>query len=75
MEGKCWSNSICPTVWAAGEVVQEQVQISAVKLQAGSCAVCMGMYAPVTKRRAAVEVWPGVVVDNRALLLEFQLGP
>jgi len=25
-----------PTVWAAGEVVQERVQISAAKLQAGS---------------------------------------
>ena len=37
-----------PTVWAAGEVVQEQVQISAAKLQPGSYAVWMGMYAPVT---------------------------
>ena len=63
-----------PTVWAAGEVVQEQVQISAAKLQAGSYAVWMGMYAPVTQMRAAVEA-AGVVVDNRALLLEFQLGP
>ena len=64
-----------PTVWAAGEVVQEQVQISAAKLQAGSYAVWMGMYAPVTQMRAAVEAGPGVVVDNRALLLEFQLAP
>ena len=65
MEGKCWFNSICPTVWAVGEVLQEQVQISAAKLQAGSYAVWMGMYAPVTQMRAAVEA-AGVVVDNRA---------
>jgi len=32
------------------------------------------MYAPVTQMRAAVEA-AGVVVDNRALLLEFQLAP
>ena len=44
-----------PKVWAAGEVVPEQVQISAAKLQAGSYAVWMGMNAPVTKLRAAVE--------------------
>ena len=29
-------------VWAAGEVVQEQVQRSTTKLQPGSYAVCMG---------------------------------
>ena len=63
-----------PTVWSPGEVVQEQVQISAAKLQAGSYAVWMGMYAPVTQMRAAVEA-AGVVVENRALLLEFQLAP
>lgn len=63
-----------PTVWADGEVVQEQVQISVAKLQPGSYAVWMGMYAPVTQMRAAVEA-AGVVVDNRALLLEFQLAP
>ena len=44
-----------PTVWAAGEVVQEQVQICAAKLQRSSYAVWMGMYAPVTQMRAAVE--------------------
>ena len=64
-----------PTVWADGEVVQEQVQISAAKLQPGSYAVWMGMYAPVTQMRAAVKAGPGVVVENRALLLEFQLRP
>ena len=55
-----------PTVWAAGEVVQEHVQISAAKPQPGSSAVYMGMYASVTQRRAAVEVGPRVVVENRA---------
>ena len=49
-------------------------QISYAKLQAGSSAVWMGMYAPVTQMRAAVEA-AGVVVENRALLLEFQLAP
>jgi len=33
------------------------------------------MFAPVTQRRAAVEVGLGGVVDNRTLLLEFQLAP
>ena len=63
-----------PTVWDAGEVVQEELHISAAKLQPGSYAVWMGMYAPVTQMRAAVEA-SGVVVDNRALLLEFQVAP
>ena len=64
-----------PTVWAVGGVVQETVQISAAKLQPGSNAVWMGMYAPVTQMRAVVEARLRVVVDNRALLLEFQLAP
>ena len=54
------------TVWTSDEVVQEQVQIRAAKLQAGSYAVCMGMYAPVTQMRAVVEAGPSVVVENRA---------
>ena len=62
-------------MWAAGEVVQEEVHISAANLQSGSYAVWMGMYAPVTQLRAAIKAGPGVVVDNRALLLEFQLAP
>ncbi len=62
-------------VRAAGEVGQETVQLSAAKLQAGGNGVCMGMYAPVTQMRARVEAGPGVVVDNRALQLEFQLTP
>ncbi len=55
---------IPPTVWAAGEVVQEQVQISAAKLQAGSYAVWMGMYAPVTRIRAAVEAGHDRLLHN-----------
>ena len=62
-----------PTLWAAGEVVQEQVQLSAAKLQAGGNAVWMGMYAPVIEMRAIGEAGPGVVVENCALLLEFEL--
>jgi len=42
-------------VWSSGEVVVDTVQISAAKPQAGSYAVLMGMYAPVTQMRAAVE--------------------
>ena len=53
-------------VRAAGEVVQEQVQISGAKLQLGSNAVCMGMYAPVIEMRAIGEAGHGVVVDNCA---------
>jgi len=56
-----------PAVWAAGEVVQEYVQISAAKLQPGGYAVWMGMYAPVNQMRAAVEAGRRVVVENRAL--------
>ena len=57
-----------PTVWAAGEAVQEQVQISAAKLQSGSYAAWMGMYAPVTQMRAVGEAGPGVVFENRAIV-------
>ena len=42
-------------MWAVGEVVQEEVHVSAAKLQPGSFAVWMGMYAPVIQMRAAVE--------------------
>ena len=56
------------TVWAAGEVVQEQVQISIAKLQLGSYAVWMGMYAPVTQMRAVVEAGPSVVVEDGTIV-------
>jgi len=59
-------------VWAAGEVVQEQVLISATNLQSGSYAVWMGMYAPVTQMRDVGEIGHGVVIDNRALLVQLQ---
>ncbi len=62
-----------PPVWSAGEVGQETVHISAAKLQPGCNAVWMGMYALVTQMRAAVKAGTGVVVENRVLLLEFQL--
>ena len=61
-----------PTEWAAGEVVQEQVQRSSAKLQPGSSAVYMGMYASVIQMRAAVEAGRRVVVENRPLQVEFQ---
>ena len=35
----------------------------------------MGMYAPVTQMRAAVEAGPGVVIENRAVLFKFQVAP
>ena len=62
-----------PMVWSHGEVVVDTVQIGAAKLQAGSYAVWMGMYAPVIEMRGGVKVWHGVVVDNHVMLLEFQL--
>ena len=62
-------------MWATGEIVQENVQISAAKLQPGSYAVWMVMYAPVTQMRAAVKAGPGVVIENRALLFKFQVAP
>ena len=62
----CCHAMLPPTVSAAGEVVQEHVQISAAKLQPGSYAVWMGMYAPVTQVRAAFKAGHCVVVDNRA---------
>ncbi len=62
-------------MWAAGDVVQEHVQISAIKLQSGSYAVWLAIYAPLPQMRAAVEATLGFVVDNRTLLVEFQLTP
>ncbi len=59
-------------VWAAGEVVQEQVQISAAKLQAGSYAVWMGRCVLVIQMCASVEAGSGALVDNRALMVELQ---
>ncbi len=59
-------------MWAAGDVVQEHVQISAIKLQSGSYAVWLAIYAPLPQMRAAVEATLGVVVENRALRVKFQ---
>ena len=58
-----------------GEVVVDHVQISAANLAAGSYAVWMGMYSPTTQVRATIEAETVVVSENRARLLEFQIGP
>ncbi len=63
-----------PTVWSAGEVVEDQVLISAANLQAGRYAVWMGLYAPATQERVAVEAGAGEVSEYRARQLEFQIG-
>ena len=60
-----------PTVWSAGEVVEDHVQISAANLQAGRYAVWMGLYSPATQERVAVEAGAGGVSEDRARLLEF----
>ena len=64
-----------PPVWSPGEVVMDHVQISAANLAAGSYAVWMGMYSPTTQVRATIEAETVVVSENRARLLEFQIGP
>ena len=63
-----------PTVWSAGEV-EDHVQIGGANLQAGRYAVWMGLYSPATQERVAVEAGAGVVIEDRARLLEFQIGP
>ena len=62
-------------MWSPGEVVVDYVQISAVNLAAGSCAVWMGMHSPLTQVRATVAAETVVVSEDRARLLEFQLAP
>ena len=64
-----------PPVWSPGEVVVDHVQISAANLAAGSYAVWMGMYSPLTQVRATVAAETVVVSEDRARLLEFQLAP
>ncbi len=44
--------------------MQEQVQISGAKLQAGSYAVWMGMYASLTQMRAVVEAGHDRLLHN-----------
>ena len=53
-----------PMVWSHGEVVVDTVQICAAKLQAGSYAVWMGMYAPLTQMRAVVEAGHDRLLHN-----------
>ena len=62
-------------MWSTGEVVVNRVQISAANLHAGSYAVWMGMYSPLTQVRTTVAAETGVVSEDRARLLEFQLVP
>ena len=64
-----------PPVWATGEIVQENVQIIAAKLQAGRYAVWMGLYSPATQIRVSAKAGTVVVSEGRARLLEFQLEP
>ena len=64
-----------PPVWSSGEVVVDYVQISAANLPAGSYAVWMGMYSPLTQVRANIAAETVVVSEDRARLLEFQLAP
>ena len=64
-----------PSVWSPGVVVVDYVKISAANLLAGSYAVWMGMYSPLTQVRATVAAETVVVSEDRARLLEFQLAP
>ena len=64
-----------PPVWSPGEVVVDYVQISTANLPAGSYAVWMGMYSPFTQVRATVAAETVVVSEDRARLLESQIGP
>ena len=63
-----------PTVWSAGEVVEDQVQISAANLQAGRSEVWMGLYSPSTQVRISVEAGAGEVIEDRTWLSEVQIG-
>ena len=64
-----------PTVWVAVASVQEQVQIGASNFQAETTH-CGGECTRRWPRlRAAAEAGLGVMVENRALLLECQLAP
>ena len=64
-----------PTVWSAGAVVEDQVQIIIANLHAGRYGVWIGLYSPATQVRVAVEAGAGEVIEERARLLEFQIGP
>jgi hypothetical protein len=59
-----------PTIWSAGEVVEEHIEIQTGPLAAGTYAVWMGLYNPNTQERAAVLSGPGPTQDNRTRLME-----
>ena len=57
-----------------GEVVVD-VRFSASNLAAGSYAVWMGMYSPLTQVRATVAAETVAVSEDRVRVLEFQFVP
>ncbi len=63
------------TVWSAVEVVEDHVQIIVANLQAGRYAVWMGLYSSAMQERVFVAAGAGEVAEDRARLLEFQIGP
>ena len=63
-----------PPVWSPGEVVVNYPQISAANLAAGSYAVWMGMYSPLTHVRATVAAETGVMSEDCAWLLGIHLA-
>ncbi len=62
-----------PTIWEAGELVEEQIEISANSLAAGRYALWVGLYSPATFERVAITESPGEVQDNRTVLAEFEV--
>ncbi len=62
-------------MWSVAAVVEDQVQISIANLHAGRYGVWMGLYSPATLERVSVEAGAGEVIEDRARLLEFQIGP
>ncbi len=75
MEQAITARAYPPTVWSAGEVVVDRVQMSAANLQAGRYAVWVGQYSPATQVCVFVDAGAGEVIEDRAWLLEFQIGP
>ena len=52
-----------------------QGELGTANLQAGRYAVWMGLYSSATQERVSVEAGAGEVIEDRARLLEFQIGP
>ena len=62
------ANASAPTVRSPGGVVVVHVEISVMKLQAGSYAVWSGLYSPVTHIHVSVEEGAGVFCEDLARL-------